>query len=191
MTEILPAPLGITSRWQDSQQFEVPDPLLKNWLLNTGSLTERLQTSCRHFQVKVLFHGFSEISDLETQYLYNDQNSEPISTQVREVVLMGDDSPWVFARSLIPASFVENVMSDITQLGDKPLGKIIFNDPRFERQAFQLTKIDPSERFVDHLQLHDSRQLWGRRSLFRYNEHRLSVAEVFLPDSPAYSNMPK
>lgn len=189
MTDILPAPLGITSRWQDSQQFEIPEPLLKNWLLNTGSLTERLQTSCRNFEVRVLFHGLSDTPDIETEYLY--QDIEPGATQVREVVLMGDDRPWVFARSLIPVSFVENVMSDITQLGDKPLGKIIFNDPRFERQAFQLTKIDPRESFIDHLQPDDNRQLWGRRSLFKYNEHRLSVAEVFLPDSPAYNNMPK
>ena len=126
MTDILPAPLGITSRWQDSQQFELPDPLLKDWLLNTGSLTERLQTSCRNFQVKVLFHGLSEIPDIETEYLYQEQDIEPGATQVREVVLMGDNRPWVFARSLIPASFVENVMSDITQLGDKPLGKIMY-----------------------------------------------------------------
>ncbi len=169
--------------------MSIPDPLLENWLLDTGSLTERLQANCRHFRVEVLCHDVFALFASENHYLY-EQFSEAIQpTQVREVLLLADGMPWVFARSLMPLPFIQEGMSKLGELGNKPLGKIIFNDHRFKRQGFELLQIPKNATLPQKLNITSKHSLWGRRSLFCYEQYRLSVAEVFLPDSPAYNNL--
>lgn len=108
---------------------------------------------------------------------------------VREVLLCGEQTPWVFARSLLPNALCESDNGELAALGDKPLGRLIFNDPRFIRQPFQITCIDADNKLHQQLQLSGCQPLWGRRSVFLFEQWKLMVAEVFLPQSPAYKLM--
>lgn len=180
--------LTITESWHDAEDLQPVDPLLRNWLLNTGSLTERLQSNCLRFEVEVLNQQVAEIAPDESHYLYGQFDEAVQDTQVREVYLKGNGEHWVFARSLLPVSFLEQEMSELTRLGNKPLGKIIFNDARFQRQSFQLVKCPVAGATQTKLGIESSINLWGRRSLFRFKTHRIMVAELFLPGSPAYAN---
>lgn len=94
----------------------------------------------------------------------------------------------MFARSLLPLSFLRNEMDELTYLGHQPLGKIIFNDARFERQDFQLVRCLPEGETLSKLGICPPFSCWGRRSLFKFKHYRIMVAEVFLPGSPAYAN---
>lgn len=183
------APLGINEAWFSPEQQNPVDPLLRNWLLDTGSLTERLQSHCRQFDVNLLFQDYGSIGENERTLLYGEMTEEPEATQIREVILKGNNRPWVFARSLMPASFLTEGLSELATLGNQPLGKIIFNDPRFKRQAFQLVECKVSGNLQRALQIRADHSLWGRRSLFHFQHFRIMVAEVFLPESPAYSNL--
>lgn len=171
--------------WQLPSELNVPDPQLKNWLLDTGSLTERLQANCRTFSVQLLGQKVVPVTLEERQQL--GQISEDII--VREVILKGDDCPWVFARSLMPVSLCEDGVDDLANLGTKPLGKVIFNDNRFIREPFQVCQLNKNNGLLSKLGGLSSQELWGRRSVFSYLNFKMMVAEVFLPDSPAYSNM--
>lgn len=106
--------------------------------------------------------------------------------QIREVLLSGNGKPWVFARSILPQVLCEQ---DLAGLGEKPLGQIIFNDPRFARQPFQLTCLKYPSELHRQFNLSNDSELWGRRSVFQFQTHQLMVAEIFLPDSPAYRQM--
>ena len=114
-------------------------------------------------------------------------NSEGVIDQqqwmVREVILLGDDKPWVFARSVIPMALWQ---SDFTDLNTQPLGQRIFNDSKFSRMPFEITQIQQSHPFCKKMRLCPSQDLWGRRSVFRFEALNMMVCEIFLPDSPAY-----
>lgn len=188
MTDTVFRPLGIHETWQEVPKNSPSNPLLRDWLLNTGSLTERLQACCRSFKVRLLGQQVAGLTRDEEHFLFQQFDSDPEDTQVREVILTGDNSDWVFARSLLPLSFLQDEMDELTHLGEQPLGRIIFNDARFERQGFQLVKCPADGLTLTKLGIESSHSCWGRRSLFRFKHYRIMVAEVFLPDSPAYAN---
>jgi chorismate lyase len=186
-------PLGIETNWFDPAQLTIGDPYLKNWLLDTGSLTERLQSQCREFRVQVLCQRPVALSLEENHFLQTTNSAnQSESWQVREVILYGDNQPWVFARSLLPQPLCDN---ELAGLGDQPLGKMLFNDPRFKRYPFQITRMNPRQSWLNKVAANseagsiDGLSLWGRRSLFTVNTLTMSVAEVFLPQSPAYRNL--
>lgn len=180
-------PVGIDAKWNSPTHVNIPDAYLKNWLLDTGSLTERLQSHCREFQVIVLGQRQATLTLEEKQQLalsrpYYDEGD----WQVREVILVGENKPWVFARSIIPQSLCQ---SDFANLGNKPLGQLIFNDKRFNRSPFQVTHVSQPATLLAKLGLASANQLWGRRSVFCFQDMKMMVAEVFLPEAPAYKNI--
>ncbi len=171
-------PLDIAIDWVAAQGLPVPDPYLANWLLDTGSLTERLQSMCRQFSVQVLYHA----------------QPRDNSDFVREVILWGDNKPWVYARSVIPQAINNGELLD---LGSQPLGRRIFNDERFVRGSFELCALNCNS-LCNHLMTdlvptftEGMSSLYGRRSAFQFLNTQMSVAEVFLPASPAYTYQPK
>ncbi|MEQ3640486.1 MAG: chorismate lyase [Alteromonas sp.] len=185
-------PVGLAVDWLSLAEANIPEPTLKDWLLDTGSLTERVQSACGEFSLQLLGQQALEPHSTELALL---QANGQTAYQIREIVLCGDEQPWVFARSVIPQAIIE---AELSNLGSEPLGKRLFNDKRFVRSEFQVCTL-PYEQFSQHLaeqsnsqssaQLkNDTKQkLWGRRSVFTFESHHLIVAEVFLPGSPAYA----
>ena len=180
-------PIGISSLWAEPDQFTIPNLCLNNWLLDTGSLTERLQSQCSLFHLTLIGQRQAEITLEEFErvrapgQLFNSQQ-----WQVREVLLWGDNQPWVFARSIIPQKLCEN---DFVDLNTKPLGQLIFNDKRFKRMPFEVTNMCCSQDFLAQLHISSKMNLWGRRSVFRFENLNMTVSEVFLPNCPAYQEM--
>ncbi len=168
-------PVGLAVDWQAPSGITIPNAQLKNWLLDTGSLTERVQSLSDHFSLELIGQRTQIPHDNELSLLHNNGNT---SYQAREILLCGNHQPWVFARSIIPQAFVDRELSD---LGREPLGKRLFNDTRFTRSQFQLCTAQASQ-----FGLNSNQVLWGRRSLFTLDNYSMIVAEVFLPHSPAY-----
>lgn len=131
------------------------------------------------------------LSQQQAELMSNEQElmDSDCSYVVREVLLYGQQTPWVFARSLLPETLCEGEHMGLSSLGNKPLGSLIFNDPRFIRQPFQITRIDSDNKLYQQLQLSTGESLWGRRSVFLFQKCKLMVAEIFLPQSPAYKLM--
>ena len=187
MNSSYPFPIGIKPVWLKPLDLPIPDAILRNWLLDTGSLTERLQAHCRDFKVQVIGQRQAEISLEEMAQLKPElQQINPADWQVREVVLWGDGQPWVFARSIIPQSLCS---AELANLGNQALGKLIFNDVRFKRLPFEITHIPASANITQSLRLQNKQALWGRRSVFKFQDVAMSVAEIFLPSCPAYADI--
>ncbi|MDP5029060.1 MAG: chorismate lyase [Paraglaciecola sp.] len=177
-------PIGLSAYWQPPERYLIPNTKLKNWLLDTGSLTERLQSHCDHFHVQLLGQRHVPVSLEEMSQLNSLVPSKHVQDwQVREVVLWGNHQPWVFARSIIPQKMCD---AEFAELGEQPLGKLIFNDPRFKRMPFQLTQLDEKNAVTAALNISCQQTIWARRSIFQFSGLPMSVAELFLPQSPAY-----
>lgn len=194
------------SSWVDAHALSLVQPALRptetcrEWLLNIESLTERLSQQCSTFNVNVLgqqpnLSGESVAADELALVGHSPENATQL--EIREVVLQGDKCPWVFARSIFPVALTQDALHNI---GDQPLGKLLFNDPRFQRQPFMVSLMLADNPFVEHLlqqniiapldlQQHLQRHagIWARRSVFTYLTHHILVNEVFLPGAPPYA----
>ncbi|QCZ92019.1 chorismate--pyruvate lyase family protein [Salinimonas iocasae] len=170
---------GIQVEWVAAHNVVIPSSTLQHWLLDTGSLTERLQECCDTFSLRRLGQGAVPLYPNEKRWL----PEAPVQQwQAREVILEGDSKPWVFARSVLPQSLVDG---ELANLGAQPLGKRLFNDSRFVRSDFELCQVPAAVFAVDNT-ISDRQILWGRRSRFHLGDDYIIVAEIFLPDSPAY-----
>ena len=160
-------PVGLTVDWQVPSGITIPNAQLKNWLLDTGSLTERVQSLSDHFSLELIGQRTQIPHDNELSLLHSNGNT---SYQAREILLCGNHQPWVFARSIIPQAFVDSELSD---LGREPLGKRLFNDTRFSRSEFQICTAQASLFGINSNQV-----LWGRRSLFTLDNYSLSLIHI-------------
>jgi len=174
--------LPISSNLTGIPTFQVPRQC-RPWLFDSGSLTKRLlEASHQQFNVRVLRQYQGKTTPEEQFALNLRARSLPF---VREVELLCFDTPWVFARTLIPLSTLTGGAKALTQLGSKPLGAALFNSPYVSRGAIIVKKIHSS--LLPLSQDIDPQWLWGRHSVFYINQAPLLVNEIFLPDSPLYS----
>jgi chorismate--pyruvate lyase len=165
---------------------------LEDWLLDRGSLTSRLlKASEGAFKVRLLHQGWGRPLYSESQLL---RTRRAEAALVREVELLGHGTPWVFARTLIPASSLRGGARRLASLGDKPLGAVLFSDPSMRRGPIQVARLQPRHPLfaaaTSHLQQKPA-ELWGRRTLFYLAGKPLLVNEIFLPEIPLIIKEPK
>lgn len=175
-------PFGLAVNWTYPDQSGPLDATMQSWLLDTGSLTERLQSISTHFEVKVLGQTLLALEASEQRALTARCSQK---WQIREVILYGDGQPWVFARSALPDHMCRSTWAN---LGNQPLGQRIFNDPNFVRSDFEIGHVQRhplTQASIDTSAI--LQQRWARRSVFTINEDKLLVAEAFLPDCPCYA----
>jgi chorismate--pyruvate lyase len=155
-------------------------PALNDWLFDQGSLTQRLSALCHVcFSVQPLNEGWQTLSLDECSAL----NIAPHSIGwVREVFLCNGNQPWVFARSVAGQAELLHADFDLSHLGNRSLGQLLFQQQAFSRGALQICYL-PVTQLPTLAQQHTMgrQQLWARRSCFKKESLGVLVAEVFLP----------
>ncbi len=145
--------------WQDLTLIQKAPAAVQLWLDDNTSLTTKLKQQFPDFSVHVLSQQeltphVHEIEAINAHQAYT----------IREVELLGNGKVMVFARSVIPLT---DDTQEILNIGSKPLGEILFNDPSIKRGPMQITQID---------------NIWGRRSTFTIGETKLLVSEFFMEE---------
>jgi len=149
--------------------------ILADWLFDSGSLTRRLTAlAAGRFAVTPLQEGWQPLRDDECAALGIDSGS---TGWVREVYLLGEEQPWVFARSVAARAALEAFAPVLAELGHRPLGELLFSDPAFVRGPLLATRYPPA--WLPPAVRCEG--LWGRRSCFQRETLGVLVAEVFLP----------
>lgn len=124
---------------------------LADWLLTEDSLTAKLERHCSHFSVNLIQQKHTEQGEW-----------------LREVVLFGDDQPWVFAQTHFSTELMAMCGEAILQLNQTPLGYWLFS-----QQPQRIT----------NEWLQDSHcGLYARRSIFHIQGAALTVSELFLAE---------
>lgn len=157
---------------------------LSAWLTDSGSLTEKLKALPGDFQVQVLRED--EAFADEHEYQAMGLLKQPVI--IREVLLYCAAVPLVFARSIIPVP-PAGAAAELTQLGNKPLGELLFNRNDIELGPIEIAEFTGNAPVcLLNQQLHgNTTTLWGRRRCFRISEQAILVAEVFLSKAPCYA----
>ena len=176
------------NNWQTAS-----DEVIKNlpyhvaeWLLEFGSLTEKLEATIGHkVKLEVLNESINDANEKEASLLGINLNDK---IWTREVLLFGNENPWIYAKTIVPNSSAFLIES----LGKKPLGSILFSEKKLNRQMLAVRELESNHylhQAASQYYKHNLEQLWGRRSLWQnpeQTEMELLVSEVFLPDSPLY-----
>ncbi|MEM5509308.1 chorismate lyase [Pseudoalteromonas sp. AS71] len=175
-------PLSISANWQPTSYVSDLSPLEQEWLFEPNSLTAKLKSKSQIFSVRVLSEQLFTLS-LEQKLLLNSAAKTAIN---REVLLLCDNKPMVYAQSWLPKNDSSNPLHN---MGERPLGDVIFQDPALNRTDIEIAYFDakhPVQQLVAKLNLPE-KNLLGRRSVFSLKEYKFLVCEVFLPGAYLYS----
>ncbi|MBV0933235.1 chorismate--pyruvate lyase family protein [Marinobacterium weihaiense] len=141
------------------------------WLQDRGSLTQRLTRAAGgEFAVRVLAQRWDTPTADEARALGMPPRQLAL---IREVELLGrNGTPWVYARSVLPAATLTGRERRLTLLGNRSLGSLMFSDPSLTRSPLMACCLRDEDR----------QHYWARRSVFRLHGKPLLVCEVFLPE---------
>lgn len=140
----------------------------RHWLLNRGSLTQRLvDFSDNDFEVKVLFQGWEKPLLHEARELNIPLN---LVARIREVELHCHGVAYVFARSVMPLQIFLQQRHVLANIGTRPLGHLLFKDG----------KMRSSKRSISRYQTSDRHSIFGRSTPYRYADQEILVSEFFI-----------
>ena len=163
-------------------------PALLPWLKDAGSLTARIRARCTRFEVRVLCQRLARVRRDEALLLGLRPGER---AWVREVLLVADGRPVVFARSLLPPRNVRGAWNLFHGMGSRPLGQALFSDPAISRLPLACRRLDGRDARYHRAQAALTRYapaqslprtLWARRSVFLLRGSALMVSEAFLPE---------
>ena len=156
------------SSWMTYKEMinQVKNDSIKSWLSESGPITKRISAN-ENFELNLLRDEIDEVDETEKKYLGNSIGD----IKVREVLLLGNKVPKVYAKSLIPVKTIKKGFSKLGSLGTKPLGDILF-----EKNIFN--KIDVMYSSF----IHEDSIFWGRKTKYLVKNLPFSVMEIFLID---------
>ena len=173
------------SHWHPLGKALSPPTHLRPWLLESGSLTRRLQRHFGQINVQVLHQALGQP--------YNDEGSGrfPLAV-VRAVVLSAEDQkPLVVAHSVLPALPRGPLSVMFRRLGRQALGTLLFTRRGFVRRQREWAFLDVRHPLYRLARMQEGEQaltrLWARRAVFsqsRYPAQSVQVTEVFCMTAP-------
>ncbi|SFU74988.1 chorismate lyase [Xenorhabdus koppenhoeferi] len=153
--------------WFLTDEFDFPESI-SDWLMEVGSMTRRFEQYCQQVSVAPFRECF-----ITAEELGDESDHLPVSEKywLREIVLYGDNIPWLLGRTVIPEETLTGPDRKLVDVGTIPLGRYLFSGNNLTR---------------DYIQIGQQNHCWVRRSLLRLSGKPLLLTEVFLPESPVY-----
>ena len=154
---------------------------VQSWTYESGSLTQRLRSFYGDaVAVKILLQRWHTPFLSERRLLKLHEHQYCLT---REVLLHANGKPLILARSIIPSSTIKVVKSNLSHLGNRPLGEVIFSYPKLERIAMDVTLIDSSTWTQSAIaEAGIDQSIWGRRTVYAIAHKQMLVSEFFLPE---------
>jgi chorismate--pyruvate lyase len=154
------------------------------WLTAGGSLTAKLKAHSDTFRVQCLHQRTARCLSDEAAAI---GMHRPGRVWEREVLLRCDNTPVVFAHTVVPMSATAADWPLFSALGERSLGTTLFGDPQVRRGVLEFARLRAghplAQRAREALGLDgpDELLLYARRCLYRRRQGTLLVTEVFLP----------
>jgi chorismate lyase len=165
-------------------QHHLPEAV-QSWAYEAGSLTQRLRDYYGNtIVVSILFHQWRTPFLSERKQLQLPLHRYGL---IREVTLHKNGNPLLLARTIIPEETIKVAHRNLSHLGTRPLGEVIFSYPDLERITMDLTLIEPAA-WTSKVQkdANISQPIWGRRTVYAIQERPMLVSEFFLPEILAH-----
>ena len=128
--------------WQHSPTLSDLPEKLGEWILHPGSFMDRL----RHFGAKSpevqLLHQSWQLPALNEKSILDMAESE--QALIREVLIYSPGKKWMYARTVFPRKTLTGDESALSQLENRSLGSVLFNDPTIQRSPFDVVCLENS-----------------------------------------------
>ena len=153
---------------------------VRSWIYETKSLTRRLrQHYGSTFTVEILFHRWKPafLSECKLLKLPHQQFN-----LVREVLLHADGKPLILARTILPEQTIKIAKRNLSHLGNRPLGEVIFSYPQLERLELNTACVyyeNWGQGLTEKIDI--DQKIWGRRTVYAIHKQKMLVNEFFLP----------
>ena len=157
------------------------------WLQIDGSLSARIASVSGKLTVRVLRQGRVKLKVAEAERLGCPAGA---GAHGREVILLADGVPVVYARSVLLAVHARGTWKAIRGLGNRALADLLFGLPAAQRSEFEFACFGPRSRISATVRRrwHDAtgadwgrREVWARCSVFTRRGAPLLVTECFAP----------
>ena len=174
---------GKPSFWKPARLIQrvAASPQIQSWLNTPDSLTARIRQTCPQMTVLVLSEKTERPLLEECTALGLQPNDQ---AWVRCVLLQCGQQNWVYARTVIPNLTPESPWTPLQQLGNKPLGDVLFDLPSIQRTPFEFSgqALSGWPYLSEQLSLSETQgKGYARRSTFTQKNAPLLLTEVFLP----------
>lgn len=127
-----------------------PDQI--DWLTDKNSLTQRLRTFTRDFiQLHILYDDWG----------MTESNQE---AWIRRIEWKHGEDIWITATVIIPDTSITPETEELTRIGNRAIGEILFRDPTLTRSDFTFYK---------------EKSGWLRESVFYYKQKPIFISEYF------------
>ena len=176
-------PLPLPNQWLNAKTHLLNASFkpAQQWIESESSLTIRIKELGIAFSLQVLNQTEQQLS-LEQQQLLHTTDT---SALFREVLLKQGEIPLVYAQTIMPASTVTGTETMLAELGNQPLGQVLFQSPQAVRSNIEFAEVTPNSqlgKFIQNqLQQAIVHPCYVRRSHFQLNTKPLLVCECFLP----------
>jgi chorismate lyase len=161
---------------------------IASWLAERGSLTRRLRAGCRRLQLILLRQRAARPLPDELALLRLRRGRY---AWVREVLLLADGRPVLYAHSVARFSSIRTAWRPLLRAGLRPVGDAIFDRPGTRRGPIRVRRLAPGHRLhraasralasAPAAEAGRLPALWARRSPFIHAGEALWITEVFLP----------
>ncbi|QAB16305.1 chorismate--pyruvate lyase family protein [Hydrogenovibrio thermophilus] len=151
------------------------EPAYREWLLETGSLTAKIRQACPEMHVTVLSERWEVPLRFEAERLKLADNRK---AWVRCVLLKCGDEPLVYGRTVIPDCVPGNAWYRLRQLGNRPLGEILFQLPNVQRTPFEIAHTQSTD-WPYLPETEPTRPVYARQSTFTQDGDTLLLSEGF------------
>ncbi|EKD77381.1 MAG: hypothetical protein ACD_42C00351G0002 [uncultured bacterium] len=138
----------------DARALRAMTPPIQRWLTNTNSLTKRLREWTDN--------------EITLRLLFNDWENEKQTQWIRKIEWRFQNERWVTGIVAIPARTAHANNDELTQLKEKPIGELLFQDPTLTRSPFLFFQVNEDA--------------IARQSTFHFRGNPLSVTEIFHPE---------
>ena len=154
----------LTSWISETKSLEVRNKEILSWLNEGGSITSRIR-SFSNFKLKLLKDGPGEVDIIEDDLIISNYEEN----NIREVILLSNEEPLIYAKSIIPLETIKLGSNILGNLKENPLGDILFSNPEIKKKYMFFARFQSKEEIF-----------YGRKGIYTVKGYPFSVCEIFL-----------
>ena len=154
----------LTSWISETNSLEVRNKEILSWLNEAGSITSRIK-SFSNFKLKLLKDGPGEVDIIEDDLIISNYEEN----NIREVILLSNEEPLIYAKSIIPLDTIKLGLNTLGNLKENPLGDILFSNPEIKKKYMLFARFQSKEEIF-----------YGRKGIYTVKGYPFSVCEIFL-----------
>ena len=154
----------LTSWMSEIKFLEVQNKEILSWLSESGSITSRIK-SFSNFRLKLLRDGPGEVDIIDDDLIISNYKEN----NIREVILLSDEEPLIYAKSILPLETIRLGLGALGNLKENPLGDILFSNPEIKKKYMLFAKFESNKRIF-----------YGRKGIYTVKDYPFSVCEIFL-----------